>query len=340
MLVLVVANKLSSSPHLERRIADIIGPKYTVEIGSASFNPIRGTFSAENVAIEPDTVHYPEPRRRRWHFTAASVHIDGIRRWALYQKSIQVGNIRVDAPRLQVYFDRHVESTTRSKKSRLPHERLKGVEHPIHVETIELAKGEIIYKERARDGARPGTFVFSDLSAMITNVTNDSSHMDTPCTIDVQMTLATSARLRGVFEYDFASEALDLDCRASIGKMDARLLNDLLVNLNGIRVLSGTIDSTWFDFKVDNDLARGQVHCLYRGVEFEMLDKNTLEQGIKDKLITVLNQHRTRSSNPEKEGAPPVTANVTRRREPGVNIIKFVWQTVRQGLLQTLGVAD
>ncbi len=35
-----------------------------------------------------------------------------------------------------------------------------------------------------------------------------------------------------------------------------------------------------------------------------------------------------------------MTASVYRRREPDDNVVKFVWVTVRDGLLKTLGVVD
>jgi len=338
VLGLIVANRLSSPPHLERRIAAMVGPEYKVDIGSARYNPIRGTFTAEYIAVEPDTIRYPQPRRKTWTFTATAIRIDGIRHWALYKKSVDVENIHLDTPRLRAHLDRTIDPQQLHRPSILPQEHLRRLEHPLRIGRVSVTDGEIVFVERAIDGARPGTFVFADIAAMITNVSNDPSRMSMPCSIDVRSNLADAGPMHGLFEYNLSTDSLSIDGKGSIGKMDATTLNDLVLNLNGIYIMSGTIDSTWFEIHVDEDVARGKVRCLYHGLEFQLTNKSSHEQGFRDELMTFFKE--TRDANPQEPGQPAMTAAVYRQRQPYENVIKFVWLNVRDGLLKTLGVIE
>ena len=338
VLSLIIADKLTSPPHLERRIAAIVGPKYKVDIGDATYNPIRGTFSADYIAIEPDTVKYKEARRKTWNFTATAIRIEGMRHWALLRKNFDAREIHVHTPRLRVYLDRRVAPKKIHRPSTLPQEHLRRIDNAVRVDNILVTDGEIVLTECAVDGVRPGTFVFADIAAMITNVSNDPSRMSMPCTIDVRSRLADEGAMHGIFEYDLSSDSLTLDGEGAIGKMEASKLNDLILNLNGIYVRSGTIDSTWFDIHIKDDVATGKVRCLYRGMEFVLVDKNSHEQNLKHQLVTLFKE--TRDANPHEPGQLPMTAAVNLRREPDDNVIKFVWLTVRQGLLRTLGVVN
>ena len=338
VLALIVVGKLSSPPHLERRLSAIFGPKYTVDIGSASYNPIRGTFTAEYVAVEPDTIRYKEQRRKTWVFTATAIRIDGIRRWPVFRKGADMAHVHVETPRLRVYLDRHMDSKQPHRPSTLPQEHLRRID-PLNIGEIRVNDGEIVFIERARDGVRPGTFVFADISATITNVTNDPARMENPSVIEVTSRLNDAGAMNGTFTYNLASDSLDLDYEGGVGKMPATELNDLLVDLNGIHVRAGMIDSLWFDVKVADDTAVGKVRCLYRGVEFELVDKNSHEQNLKHELATFFKE--TRDANPHEPDEAAMTASVYRiRREPDDNVLKFVWITVRDGLLKTLGVIE
>ena len=74
------------------------------------------------------------------------------------------------------------------------------------------------------------------------------------------------------------------------------------------------------------------------GMEFVLVDKNSHEQNFKHQMMNLFKE--TRDANPHEPGQLPMTAAVHLRREPDDNVIKFVWLTVRQGLMRTLGVIN
>ncbi len=335
----VVIRQFTKPAFIEKQLAAALGANYRIHIGRSSFNPFSRNFSAYEISITPDTtsqVVREGQLRMRYSFVADAVRVNRVDLWALSKKRIAVACIEVDKPLATIYLDRHIPGP-KPAPATLPHEILNEVERPIRVDTIRITDGNLRYSERAVDGSRPGTFEFADLNAMITGVTNDTTRMNNPCVIDVRARLANAGQLDANFEYDFRSDALNMRYHATVGRMGGLSLNELLVDLEGIRVTGGTIDTTSFAIDVKDDVATGTLRVLFTDITFEMIDKNSLEKGLAERFGTFIYRQKARESNPEDD-KPAIEITLHRRREPNVPLIKFVWETVREGLLRTLGV--
>jgi hypothetical protein len=114
-------------------------------------------------------------------------------------------------------------------------------------------------------------------------------------------------------------------------------LNDLLVDLKGIRIKQGTIDSTTFDIKLNGDTATGTMKLLYHGFKFEIVDKGSHKQGLGDHFATWMQNYKTHSSNPPDDDDPATVITLHRQRLPHISLPKFVFETVREGALRTVG---
>jgi hypothetical protein len=340
LLVLIVTLRHYTNPdYIEKRLSAAMGPDYRVDVGSSVFNPISRRFVAADISIVPDTLSQTVrdgQLRMRYSLGASELRVIGINLWALYHGRIAIASIRVKAPVAEIYLDRIVPGPQETTSSTLPHELLKSCDRPIRIGTIHITEGDLRYSERAVDGIRPGTFQFADLSAMITHVTNDATRMETPCAIEVRTRLADAGQLVAMFECELASKRLNMKYRGSVGAMEALSLNELLVDLEGIRVSGGTIDSTSFSFQVVDDVATGELQVLYHDLGFEVVDKDTLE-GLSERFTTFMTNAKRHPSNPRSD-EPPLVVTIVREREPHVPLIKFVWETVREGLLSTLDV--
>jgi hypothetical protein len=223
----------------------------------------------------------------------------------------------------------------------LPHVLFQAIDRPIRIGVILVTNADIGYSETARDGKRPGTIRFTDLWASAYNVTNDSTRMtaSTPCTIDVRARIAGAGRLDATFGYDLLSPRLRMSCRGTVARMGTEPLNDLLVNLEGIRITSGVVDSMWFDFRVSEDVASGMMQMLYSDLDIEMLDKVTLDRGLGARLQTFFTDKTSLThANPVDNETPAKIATIRRERAPETPLFKFLWETLREGVLSTLGV--
>jgi hypothetical protein len=318
-----------------------------VAIGSSSFSLWRATYLAQDLEYLPDTLLIAQraqagtPTRTRYAMTASSLRVHGVRRWSLLRGSIVADSVTVDGARIEIYLDRTAGPPPPVKPATLPHVSFQAIDRPVSIGVIRVTDTQITYSEKARDGGRPGTIQFTDLWATVYNVTNDSTRMtpSTPCTIDLRTRIAGAGRLDATFGYDLLSSRLNMTYRGTVAGMRAEPLNDLLVNLEGIRITSGVVDSTWFDFQVRDDIATGKVQVLYHDLGFEALDKVTLDRGWMARFQTVMaDKTKLNHSNPPDDRTPAKVVTIVRERSPETKLFKFLWESLREGILTTLGV--
>jgi len=336
--------------YIEKRLSNAIASANgvnQVRVGSSSFSPWRGTFVARDFEFLPDTLLLAQrtragtPPRTRYSVTAASLRVHGIRFWPLLRKRIVADSVSVDGARVDVYFDRTAGPKPPVRPATLPHVSFQSIDRPIRIGVIRVTNTQIGYAEKAKDGSRPGSIQFTDLSATAYNVTNDSTRMtpSTPCTIDLRTRIAGAGRLDAKFGYDLLSPRLSMTYRGTIARMSTEPLNELLVSLEGIQITSGVMDSTWFDFKVSEDVASGKMLVLYRDLDFKMLDKVTLDRGLIARLQTYFtNKTQLSDANPTDGKTPARVVVILRERRPETGLFKFLWETLREGVLSTLGV--
>lgn len=346
LVVLVTAGVLlrhfTGPEYIEKRLTRKIGPGYLIDIGSSHYNPFTRSFALANVSIVSDTLR--APRKDHDHpethmkFNVQGIRASGLGLRALRGGRVEMNQIVLDHPKLDLYVDRMGMPVVHARPAvRMPHEVLLASRRRIRIDTVRVVDGDITFSERSRTGVRPGIFRFADLDATIEHVNNHATQREEPCVIDVRTRLADSGPLHATFKYDLSSPTLRMSYHAVIGKMDGLSLNDLLVNLNGIRIQEGTIDATTVDIKVDGDMAAGTMKLLYHGLKFEVVDKDSHEQGVRDHMATWMQNWQTHSENPRNDDEPAIVVTLQRKREPYISLVKFVWETVREGVLRSVG---
>ncbi|HEX6789714.1 MAG TPA: DUF748 domain-containing protein [Candidatus Krumholzibacteria bacterium] len=343
-IVVVVIAAVALSRHvgdpayLERRLSREIGTGYTVHIESSHYDLLQRTFSATGVTVIPDTLEHTTGRARRrtlsW-VAVDAVHADGVNLWDLQRGVVNVDDVRAEGLKIRVLLDRRIPSRYQGLRRLLPHEALNSSDKSVRFGTIRVVRGDIRYSEHGILSSRPGTIRFADFYATVTNLRNDNRAQ--PCVIDVRTRFANSGLLNATFKYDLSSDSLKMDYRLAMKEMDATALNPLLVDLKGIRIERGTIDSLSADISVRNGVAVGSIRLPYHGLKFEVLDRDSHDRDLKDKLKTFMFSRSVEDSNPD-EDEPVRVINVRLRRGPSVSLIKFVWQTVREGTLRTVGI--
>jgi len=112
----------------------------------------------------------------------------------------------------------------------------------------------------------------------------------------------------------------------------------VLVDLEGIRVTDGTLDTAWFAVDVLDNMARGTLTVRYHDLGLEVLDKVTHERSLGDQLRTFIGAHFVlRAGDPAERGSMVREGALVRRR-PEIPLARFTWETRREGLKETLGL--
>jgi len=353
-LVLLVAHLLLAwrldTSHLRRRLEAAVAAGtdslYLVRIGSSHFSLLGRSFRITGFELYPDTAAFRRRARAglelephtRYVVRAASLRADGIGLWRFFRRQISVSSAAVDSLQMEILVDR-TKALGPQTPVKLPHQSLQTGK-PLRIDQLRIEHSEIRFSERAIDGSIFGTIPFTELSAVISNVSGGPPWLspDRLCEIDVRALFAGAAPLRVRFEYDFAAPQLNLSYRGSIGPMSIKELNKFLVSMEGVRIRDGQLDSVDFKVDVKEDVARGSLLVLYHDLEIETLDKVTRDRSLKDALNTfIFNHFKLETHNPHS-GKPPLVAPLMHRRRPETPLFKFIWLTLRDGVFQTLGL--
>jgi hypothetical protein len=345
---LVLAWRLDTS-HVQQRLEAMIAERsdslYRVRIGSSRFSLLTRSFELADFELFPDTAAITrrtkaggKPPHTRYLVTAARFRLGGLGLWRLFRRELWAGSAAIDSMRMEILVDRTLPRGPASP-ARLPHQVLQE-SRPLRIDQLRIANSQIHFMERATDGARFATLPFTELNAVITNVTTDPFRMSSahPCEIDVRARFAGAAPLLARFDYDLSAEQLNLAYHVSFGRMNATALNQFLVDLEGVRIREGQLDSAVLKADIRDDVARGELLLLYHDLEVETLDKVTRDRDLSAKVQTfIFNHFKLKTKNPPDD-KPTVTAAIWRRRQPETPIFKFIWFTLRDGVFQTLGI--
>lgn len=143
--------------------------------------------------------------------------------------------------------------------------------------------------------------------------------------------------LHTAFQVPIRSRDFDLNFRGNIGRMDATVMNQMFLPVDGIRIESGAVDSIWFDVDVRDGSASGALVALYSELEVEKVDRDSEGGGLIAWLQSLFVDATLESRNPPEEEAPPRAGTVQHTRQPPDSFFKFLWESVRSGLLSVVG---
>jgi len=320
---------------------------YLLNVGSIRGSSKDACLTLDSLRWEPTVSDEAFMRRHtyqtdRYRAGFHTLTLQGIDYWGLLEKGrIFMASAVVAAPLVDVYHDRTLPLPPDLPPATLPHTSFQAVDQPLRLDTLRVQGGAIRYHERAEDGARPGTIRFEDVWGTVYNVTNTPDRMTpaTPVVIDGRALLLGTGRLEAHIEYELLSPGLTMRYRGTLGGMEAEAFNEVFVDLEGVRITQGHVDSVWFDLTVNQDGASGPFQMLYRDLKIDLLDKVTHRRNLGKRLATIVaNNLVLNADNLPQDDTPAKVAVVHAERSPDMPLFKFLWVTIREGLFSTLGL--
>jgi hypothetical protein len=342
-----VAHHLTRREAVEARLSRALlaatDSVYRVAIGTAELHVLDRSYRVTDVRLIADSSRIEALRlanrrpRTRGSYRIGAVQLDRIDLSGLLRGDIGIGAVRFIQPKLEIYLDRTVPIGEYHALP-LPHEWVQRLDRRLRIDTVLIEGGEVVYWERAVDGARPGRLRFADIRTTVSGVTNDRSPaVPERAVIDLEARLG-GGRLEAHLAYDLLAPRLRIKYRGKLAAMDARAFNPMLVDLEGIRIDDGDINSVRFEIEVEEDLATGTVAARYQDLSIAVVDKVTRDRSLGDLIKSVVaNKFKVREDNPDGDD-PPMVASVRLRRPADTPLIKFIWHTLRAGISTTIGL--
>lgn len=319
---------------------------YAFALGAAQASTRDSSLTVTSLRVAPtvpDRVFMERHGHRvdRYKSTARRVALRGVDyRQFVEQRAMRVEAAYVDSLIVDVYRDNHFPRDPAPSSPPMPGETFQGLQRAVRIDTIRVTSRRIRYTERPEGVPQTGSIAFKDVAASIYNVTNDPGRMtrDTPAVVDATARVAGAGRLRTIIRVPLLEPGLNVSYEGQLGPMDAQAFNPTFVNLAGVRVENGHVDTLRFAADVRRGQATGTLHGIYRNLEVETLDQATGERGLKKRIETfILNRVALESSN-TREGDEPRIGTIEHTHVEQHSFFKFLWLTLRSGLLSLMGL--
>lgn len=310
--------------------------------GSSSSNTITLDSASLTLSVSEDEFAARKEHRAYSFRTAVrglTIHRPDFAR--LLRQEIVAGQIEVDSVFFYLFSDKRLPPDAAAPPPLLPHEAFQRIPWYVAIDSLTVRTGEVIYAERATDGSWPGTVRFTDTRASITNITNDPARMTstTPAVAYLSGRIEGSAGISVTMHLPLLGSQFNCSYRGLVKQLDPRLLNGMFVNLEGIQVNSGMVDSILFDVTVEQGRARGELIAVYRDLHIGVVSKVDSGQGLFKKLKTalfnfgVLKEH----NRPERRKTYEI-GRIDYTRKEDDPFFKFLWVSLRGGLFDVTGL--
>lgn len=320
---------------------------YTLTLGPVRTSTQDSSLTANTVHLTPTVsdeafMRRHEYRANRFETAAGQLTLDGLDlRNLIEERALLVETAHVDSLIVDVYRDNHLPPHPEAPLPKtMPHEAVRDLDQPLRIDTLRVTNSYVAYTKRDKEASEPGTITFEDLSASVYNLTNDPHRMtpQTPAVIDARTRVAGAGQLQATIRLPLLSPHLTFSFEGKLGPMDARAFNTAFVDMSGIRIENGQVDSLWFEGTVQRGNATGFVQGMYRNLEIEMLDQESREQEFPDRIKTFVVNDMTLESENTPEDSSLRSGDIDHEYPEGDTFLKFLWHTVRSGLYSLVGL--
>jgi len=241
---------------------------------------------------------------------------------------------------LEVYNNANYKRIKTNRIGKDPHQQLQKLAWNFNIDTINILNTGIAYEELSKLTQQLGKVSFNNSTIRIFNVTNDSLVISRNPIMRAHLLtkFMNASQLKANFQFNLSSPIGAFDFQGKLNAMNGRALNSVLKPLAQIEIASANIKSLTFNFKANQNHARGNVNFRYDDlkVELQMLKQGGLIS--KNKLAsTIANNFIINSSNPTDAGEF-IKGDVYYKRPGTSSFFNFIWKSIFQGIKSSAGV--
>jgi len=212
----------------------------------------------------------------------------------------------------------------------LPHAALANLPFIVQVDTVRVTNGDISYSEEFSEEGRKGVVSFNEINLEILALQNQ--HADQIIAVTASTKFMGTGELD--IEFEFYPDPNGLHTvSVSLKEMDLTKAAAPLEGLAFVKVNSGNLTSIDLVFTASENSSYGNLLMVYDDLEIRILDKESLEQGTKTKVLSFLtNTLAIRTNN---RGDNPKAVTLGYEREKDRSMFNYWWRTIQGGLLDT-----
>lgn len=250
--------------------------------------------------------------------------------------------LRLEGLELDVFRDKRIPMKEGVIKP-MPQELMENGPFDLEIDSVIVQNALVRYQEFAPNAMLPGSIYFEDLNASIAPFVIRKSDEIFPLKSSV---LYATTKLMGDGDVTLKADmhfgdTYPMDVEVKLGEFDLTTLNSFVTSSAFIKVLDGKVTDGKWDFKMDEDEAKGKMNFRYEDLKIEFVDSLTLEKGRgKLGLMTFLANTITKNSNPRKFFNHRVVSRIYFERDKSKFIFGGWWRATFSGLKGAVGLGQ
>ncbi|MFT4153598.1 hypothetical protein [Parafilimonas sp.] len=227
---------------------------------------------------------------------------------------------------MDVYADKNIPPSTKSKIGNYPHQLLARLKIPVDIDTMLVQNFEFTYRELNIKTGQTGAVTWTNISGQLTNVTNVPEKIAANKIIKIaaQSKLFNAGSFSAVFPFDMTkTKTGDFTLDVDLGPMDGKIINTASKPLGSFEVKSLSIKKLKAHIIANSYNARSSVLFVYDNLKITALKKDNNSKEMKKKKLAsfLANTFIINKSNTMAETQPEY---LTYKRDPQRSFFSFV----------------
>ncbi|NDV16832.1 DUF748 domain-containing protein [Muricauda sp. TY007] len=307
-----------------------LGPLEFIEFQQMQLNPIDGQF--QQLVLRSKYSKAKLSKRLALEHDHYDLTIDNLilKDWDFGMENelpyFHLGHIQVQEPIFHVYRDKLLPDDTTHKK--LYNQALRDLQVDLQVDSIQISKGLVTYKERLEADIDPKNLSFTDIEATIYNLHTKG---EGDVTVDINAKLMGNGPFTLDWSFDPLSKSNDFLAKGSLSNFQSESISPFLKsNLNA--EVKGTIQQLFFTISGNELDSQGDMKMKYDDFEFTVLKKDGF--GVNKILTAVVNLFTKNGEKTDEDGFRHGNFKVERNQDK--SFFNYLWINLKEGLVDTM----
>ena len=209
----------------------------------------------------------------------------------------------------------------------------------IHIDSIALLKGTIIYTEHARQANDAGRISFTGVNAKLYTISNDPVYKKEKAYLQLKANglVMGKGKLSVQLKAGIFAPRNTFSVSGTLSEMDVHALNPILEKNAFLSMKSGIIDGMSFGYTANDASATGEMTLRYHGLDVAVINKRTDKtSAIKERLSSFAANIILLDSNP-LPGEKVRTGTIAYERDPEKSFVNYCFKSILSGIKSSLG---
>ncbi len=249
----------------------------------------------------------------------------------LQDQAIRAQSVTMDSLWVDIYADRRLPRSA-SRRRRMPAEQLRSVKIPVSIDTLNLLRSAVFYREKVIRAQDEGELFITDINAQFQGIRTRPQAQDS-------LYLTLKSKLMGLGKTDMhlalALNTPNLSAKiiGNMGEMKADFMNQFLEKTKHVQIRKGKIQSVHFWLAMQDSVATGELEAGYKHLRVDVLSAK--KENKKRGFISFLANIFIKNNNNLKKNRHK-TGDIMYIRPQNEGFMRFLWRAVVVGIRKTL----